>query len=424
MKGFTCDKCGGNDLIYVEKLESFKCKKCSKLFRNPEWSKELQDKRIVDTTLGHKGKKPVVINTGSGSVTVTFEDQSKLARVGHWVRIVAALITIGGFIWGVSNFIISHDAPYIADVADLQIQYTTGEEDLLYADVQMIFTDAIRPMPEGFFYEIRFRLNDNTDRVNIQRFDIDQELLAHNLFLIWDEELGDYVGDTSRIDRFDVGRTTRIYRTAWTPIGQIDISYHPGDPGLTLQIGDTIRDLWYSSDWHHYFVRGSGFNYILNVYAYWVWSPDVATPSPEYTTEYGIRPMPEGFIFDIRLRLNDDTGYVNIRRHDRHHELTPEDLFMTVENDELVFDTSRIDRFSTDRNHRVYLNAWTPIRQTEVALYFEDTGQYGRRLKVGDTLYQLWHDPDFHHFFVRGAGFNYILNMYAVWSWEPPPRNQ
>ena len=132
---------------------------------------------------------------------------------------------------------------------------------------------SIHPMPTGYIFEIRFRLNDGTDRVNIQRFERTQAFSAHDLFMIWNDEHGVYIPDISLIDRLCVNGIYRIERIAWTLDRQSEVAEYPGDPGLSIQIGDTLEALWHSPDYHLYFVRGTGFNYILNVYAYWVWPP-------------------------------------------------------------------------------------------------------------------------------------------------------
>ena len=92
----SCENCGGADFSYTEKLLLFRCKKCRASFRDPQWSKELQDKSAIDATIGRKGKKPIVLNTGAGNISVTFSNQSKPIIV--FLSIIASLITIGRFV--------------------------------------------------------------------------------------------------------------------------------------------------------------------------------------------------------------------------------------------------------------------------------------------------------------------------------------
>ena len=98
MKRKQCDKCGGIKFSYNEELSTFSCKKCNISFLDPEWSKVIQDKRIIDTHIRKSKKSPVAVNTGDGDVYVTIGNNSKSATVSNWLKIVASLITIGVFV--------------------------------------------------------------------------------------------------------------------------------------------------------------------------------------------------------------------------------------------------------------------------------------------------------------------------------------
>jgi len=95
MHRVSCDQCGGKKLSYIEKTLMFKCENCGASFRDPEWSKEIQDRSTIKTSLG--SKKPVVINTGDGNVSITFVGQSHLPKVGLYLGIIASTITIARF---------------------------------------------------------------------------------------------------------------------------------------------------------------------------------------------------------------------------------------------------------------------------------------------------------------------------------------
>ena len=316
-----CQKCGGCKFSHDEILAAFICERCSAQHLDKDWVRVLKDKSDVENN-----KKIVDL----------------LQKIWHH-RKKALALAICALIIAVANFWLTHGENLIPDRARAnefgdylprQLQASSAssvyfseliEANEVYYTTEFPYYPNIRPMPTGFIFEIRFRLNDGTDRVNMQRLNADQELTANKLFLIWDDERGKYVADTNKIDRFDMNRTTRIERVAWTPIRQLYISYYHEEPSLSLQVGDTIRDLWYSPDFHHFFVRGAGFDYILNVYAYWAWGQKSLEHFAELieandlysTTESSyypnIRPMPVGFSFDIRFRLNDGTDRVNIQ---------------------------------------------------------------------------------------------------------------
>jgi len=157
MHRVSCDQCGGKKVTYIEKTLMFKCESCGASFRDPEWSKEIQDRSTIKTSLG--SKKPVVINTGDGNVTVTFVSQSRLPKIGIFLGIIASTIIILRF-----------GVPYIIPLFNGVVKFATELRATrpLFLDSMAIVLVALIAAIAILVYKHKKQKKESTDVLSIK----------------------------------------------------------------------------------------------------------------------------------------------------------------------------------------------------------------------------------------------------------------